>query len=463
MSSHHFELESLQNIPDKKFELNLISVTLTCNRHHISGCGRIFQDADGHFMLDVINAEDLPVGVSLHDLFGGDDEDAGYVKLFGRKKEDSYFDMSAIDENDNLVSCKRVSLERPFTRRTYRVELMSKLIIESSKQRNWQADDAKLIFRNRYKFSTNDAFYKNLTAQQISGDDSKLLRYWKQEIDGFELALHHDLPQLRLHMKGAGADVDTAKRFVNALDFAMAQEHQTFYEVYAQSNSTNFKIVIPPLFSGFEYSKLMAPYGRGIRFGNECEYNHLLMSQYYLHLKDNPSSILPKWHTRLYDAGTGYLFRYLLTLSIAVEALLGRHYPILEEPKVYPETELDKISELAEILNDDVLVIKLKAPVENVNKKQSNYPTKRKLKDLTGEDKVSIGAAQTWDKARGRLAHGEDYNDNMDKGLDIMLDLQTLYYEIVFSIIGFEGKYINFLTNKSGAVVDYPLINNTSS
>jgi hypothetical protein len=464
MSSHHFVLESLQNIPDKKFELNLISVTLTCNKHHISGCGRIFQDADGHLILDLINAEDLPVGVSLHDLFGGDDEDAGYVKLFGRKREDSYFDMSAIDENDNLASCKRVSLERPFTRRTYRVELMSKLIIESSKQPNWQADDAKLVFRNRYKFSTNDAFYKNLTAHQIAGDDSKLLRYWKQEIDGFGLALHRDLSQLRLHIKGVGADDDTAKRFVDALDFAMAQEHQTFYEVYAQSDSTNFKVVIPPRFNGIEQSKLMAPYGCSMAYdGDSCRFNHLIMYQYYLHLKDNPNSILPKWHTRLYDAGTGYLFRYILTLSIAVEALLGRHYPIVEEPKMNPKTELDKISELAGILNDDVLVIKLKALVENVNRKQSNYPTKRKLKGLTGENKVSIGAAQTWDKARGKLAHGEDYNDDMDNGLDTMLDLQTLYYEIVFSIIGYQGEYVNFFASKSGTVVKYPIKQDPSS
>lgn len=456
-SPHHFLLESLQNIPDKKFELNLISVTLSCKKHEIKGCGRIFQHSDGHLMLDLINAEDLPVGVSAHDLFGGDDEDAGYVKLFSIKKDKSYFKMSAVDENDNLVSCKCVGLDRPFTRRTYRVELMSKLIIESSKQQDWQADDTKLIFRNRYKFSTNDAVYKNLTAHQIAGDDSKLLRYWKQEIDGFELALHHDLPQLILHIKGVGADVDTAKRFVDALDFAMAQEHQTFYEVYAQSFSANFKVVIPTRFSGIEHSKLMAPYGCNMAYdGDSCRFNHLIMSQYYKHLKENPNSIFSKWHTRLYDAGTGYLFRYLLTLSIAVEKLLNDYYPIKEDAREFSEAELAQVKGLSIFLEDKRLREKFDKAIGKINNK--GYPSRSTLIALANENKVSEMAAMAWNKARNKLAHGGDYNNNMDKGLDTMLDLQTLYYEIVFSIIGYQGEYVNFFANKSGTVVKYPIM-----
>ena len=76
---------------------------------------------------------------------------------------------------------------------------------------------------------------------------------------------------------------------------------------------------------------------------------------------------------------------------------------------------------------------------------------------LEKENIITQGGKKAWEESRNKYAHGSDHNDGLHKGMDFTLEVQTLYYELIFNKIGYKGKYINYFLNKSGRVLHYPL------
>jgi hypothetical protein len=272
------------------------------------------------------------------------------------------------------------------------------------------------------------------------------------------LVLHRDLPQVQLDISGLAIEEDSVKRLINALDFVTALEHRFYYQVYYKDNTKHFKAVIPVKEHPVLNSILMAPYGPNGPYGDEHEFNHLLMNDYYFFLKNNPDSVLTKWHKRLVDAGTGYHYRFGLVLGIAVEKILRKYYPLDANANLvsYPPDDLKRIVALSETLNNETLAKKIKAIIENLNN-STVYVPRQMLGDLEANQIVSQGGKKAWEESRNKYALGSDHNDDLHKGMDYTLEVQTVYYELIFNKIGYKGKYINYFADKSGNVLNYPL------
>jgi len=110
----------------------------------------------------------------------------------------------------------------------------------------------------------------------------------------------------------------------------------------------------------------------------------------------------------------------------------------------------------SETLSNESLAKKVKAIVYNLNYSPSYVP-KQMLGVLEKENIITQGGKKAWEESRNKYAHGSDHNDDLNKGMDFTLEVQTLYYELIFNKIGYKGKYINYFLNKSGRVLHYPL------
>jgi hypothetical protein len=53
-------------------------------------------------------------------------------------------------------------------------------------------------------------------------------------------------------------------------------------------------------------------------------------------------------------------------------------------------------------------------------------------------------------------AHGDDYNDEMLKAIDLVRENVTIYYELIFNLIEYKGRYTNFFIKKGNPLTTYP-------
>jgi len=430
----------LFQIPNGKFLLNLTYVQVVRGSRTVRGTGYVQLSQEGILVLTIINAN--PPGIkeneanSLFNFFN----DKGFDQTVIITADD-YYQFNGVDEFGNTVSCKHINLDSDNEQRVYTASFQSNVWVSSPKvNAGTRFDKATILLKNKYSFATN-------------ADEA-----WRIKFDDFILTYNKRENEPLLEVFAGGGSALNDKILVNmlqALDFVMGVEHReyfTFYELDFEHYQAEISIrAYTPILDSY----FTPPYRRTGSQGDEAEVNGALFTSYFNYIRSKEKSLLTKWNKRIVDSGTGYYYRHGL-ISVAVEKILDKFYKT-----IVPLPEKNLLLELAALksslinYSDPTLIKNLKDLIDKLSGKGSFIP-KTRLIQLENEDVVSAGAQKSWSNLRNAYAHGTDYNDEMVKAIELVRENVTLYYELIFHLIGYKGRYTNYFVKTGDPLAVYP-------
>jgi hypothetical protein len=436
-------VELLARLPAESFELNLVQVELRNGEHIIKGTGRLAQTEPGELSFTVINDQAPEYDQEVHHHLLSLTTSFDQTKIVGKT---DYYQLAAIDEFGNTVTCAYVDLDENYNKRVYHARLRFNLWIKSAElSPTPHFDNAKIFFRNQYDFA-------------------RFHDVWKMETMELQITLQKKIPYLELEISSSNVDtvIDdvVVKQVTEALDFVMGLEHQFDYRIFTGKKYVDWQVEIcytaqVPI----NKTTFTAPYRRTGSQGDEEEVNSLLFRHYYQFLKQNPISILPKWHKRIVDSGTGYYYKHGMILSVGIEKLLRVYFPSTQaNAEAVNEAEVTKLFEFTASLSDNGLRKKVEVLISGLP--HQNYVPKRMLNKLERKQIISENSQKSWSLLRNKYAHGSDYNDDMHVAIDLVRKNVTLYYELILHIISYQGKYTCYFQPPGQESTAYPPINN---
>lgn len=78
------------------------------------------------------------------------------------------------------------------------------------------------------------------------------------------------------------------------------------------------------------------------------------------------------------------------------------------------------------------------------------------LLQLEYEQIISEGSVASWKTLRSRYAHGEDFNEQLPKAVNLVRKNNMILYELIFHLIGYNGKCADYSGNKGSDYKFYP-------
>ena len=261
------------------------------------------------------------------------------------------------------------------------------------------------------------------------------------------LILHKATKYLHLDIQSNDQNIDknTIKRIIDSLNFVMGIEHQYFYwAIFNQENL--YQVQISTDSKAPQESTFSAPYRRKKLQGDETTENMKLFISYYNHLKFHPNTLFPKLHARIYDSGTGYYYKHGLIISVIIEKILKDYYPISFKVVEIPAQVLKDFEDLKSHAIDltTKTLIELLGRFIKSSTPTPEYNPNKMLQQLERNNVIGPGSLKSWKSLRHKYTHGDDYNDNMQKAIGLIRHNQTIYYELIFNVIGYTGKYTSY-------------------
>ena len=92
-----------------------------------------------------------------------------------------------------------------------------------------------------------------------------------------------------------------------------------------------------------------------------------------------------------------------------------------------------------------------------------NYIPGKMLEKLESEGVIGKGSLNVWRKLRNRYAHGDDFNEELPKAVGLVMQNTTIYYELIFNLIKYEGKYTSYSVTEGNKIKTYPIDRNDES
>lgn len=428
-------VELLEQLPDKGFELNLVQAELRNGVHVIKGTGRLAQNEKNELSLTLINTDAPDYDQEVHHYLMTLNDYFDQTRIVGKN---DYYQLIAIDEFGNHVTCEYVDLHDTYQKGVYKARLRFNLWIKpNSTDEAPTFDQAQAFFRNQYDFARFNGI-------------------WDFAINDLQCSLKKKAPYLQFELLSSNIDRTTVKQATESLDFVMGLEHEFDYIVYTGEKFTEWQIEVSYCPQApINTTTFTPPYRRTGSQGDEEEINTSLFNAYYQFLKNEPKSILTKWHKRIVDSGTGYYYKHGMILSIGIEKILQDYYPYQQgnAAAINPE-EIAKLIEFSETLSDQTLQTKLKNFVKGLS--NQNYVAKRMLTELEAKRIISPGSQKSWTRLRNTYAHGSDYNDEMRQAIDLVRKNVTLYYELIFHLIQYKGRYTCYFQPSGKELTEYP-------
>lgn len=449
---HSFNNLLLPSIPHNKFDVYFPTVTLTKKDRTITGSGHLYQN-EGTFIIKIINSAGVTKQEKAHNFLKSINPSTVIDQILSVK--DYCYCLEAIDDHGSVYTCEYVDIKGDYEKALYTCEFKSSIFINSGVELSNHKHRAEVVFKNKYTFSTTEQEYHELQKHTILEDDGEWRGVWKVCMEDIIVTLHKNTIYLHLEIESNNSsclDHEIIRRVIDSLDFVMAEEHKYFYSIIFGEDSSLAKIstnTTPVL-----KSVMPPPYRKNGSQGDEGVENCKLFECYYKYLVASSNTILPKLQKRIYDSGTGYYYKYGLVISIAIEKILTQYYPMKPSPPSANESDIEIIRKASEKISDAITKKRIDGFRQKLFKNEEFNPAK-KLRLLESQGIIGEKSEESWRKLRNTYAHGDDYNDNMEKAIGLVRHNITIYYELIFNIIEYEGKYTSFAPNNIGRLKIY--------
>jgi hypothetical protein len=447
----------LEKLPEGEFNIYLPKLKLVRKNTQINGVGHLFIN-EGKFVLKVINNSPPDKITESWNFFGQEDGIHEIGKL--QSAADYCYILNAEDDHGNQYQCDYVSIEFDFERVLYTGGFKSVISIFSEEGIKGTKNHASIVLKNKYNFATNQQKYDQITFSTYLDDRAKFKNIWEIQSEDLSLTLYSDTKHLILDAYSNHLDFDNTiiKQILDSLNFVMGLEHAYYYLVlFGEENSFHIKLNTIP--NSPRKTIFTPPYRQTGSIGDEADENTKLFWSYFNYLTKVPQCLFNKLHKRIVDSGTGYYYKHGLIISTSIESILRNYYP--KEPELPSESFLSDTKTLKGDLakfTDSVFLARLNAFISGLTSNKSYIPGKM-LEKLEKEGVIGPGSLAAWRNLRNRFAHGDDYNDELSKAAGLVQQNVTIFYELIFNIIEYNGKYTRYSIKEGNRLSTYPLAN----
>ncbi len=169
-----------------------------------------------------------------------------------------------------------------------------------------------------------------------------------------------------------------------------------------------------------------------------CFMKHTLKSEEYRH---------PIWgqlNAIMEASGSSFIDAKALTLTVAIESILGTEFPYLGEPGKIIGSMIDDLRDYVQSWEGDSSVKnRLLGMISNFGSSSASD----KMRELVNRKAITEDQFKAWKKLRNPTAHSY-----LQTGIptiemvDLLQSCEVLFFHLIFYSIGYEGPYLDFST-----------------
>jgi hypothetical protein len=435
----------INEILTNKYELNLIKVVISKGDEILNGKGTVYQNEEGRLQLKFFSDKEYSEQERLRMLF----ENVGRNSEGGIYSE--FYKMESTDDNRREYYCDQIDLNGS------KDNVMIFRLLGSLNSSSNEGSSTRVILSGKYRIpNTGMINFKTSVSHDYSFTDNK--NVWTIELNGnlkilitkygnyLDLLI---LEQERLEFK----DVDL---IINSLDFVLGTESEPiFINISGNGHKVLNRRNMLRAASTFE-----PPLTSNHNYGSEFTINHSrLFILYYNFIFQDAKKKLPILHNRIVSGSRNYIYAAALVLSVQIETICKVYFSGYYKKDDEFISTLKKCKDLiyeSQIENKESVIKILEEKIRVDTPNQIN--AKNIMQNLAKENQLTKSLISKWSSLRNITAHGDDYKDNNHKELiDKVFLCTNLYYQLIFSLIKYEGKY-SWKEYGKNRLESYPLI-----
>ena len=437
----------INEILANKYELNLIQITITQREEKLIGKGIIHQNEEGQLLLRFFSDKDYSESERL----------IMFVENHNRSNSEGniiseYDKMEGRDENGRKYFCDHV-LNNGSKDNVMVFKLLGALGSDEDKEFNTRA-----IFAGKYSTpDTTNAYFETNVDQIYRFTDYK--HVWRIDVnEEFKiLATNYDHYLDVLILEEKDIEFRNIDEIIDSLNFVLGVELEP---VFINVTNLGHKILNRRNFLKSK-SLFSAPLTSNHNYGNEFTTNHnKLFCLYYNFIRQDSKKKLPTIQKRTVSGSRNYVYPSALVLSVQIETICKEYF------SSYYNSDVDFIHAVEDGINiisksnitrKSEVVGLLKNAISK--KPERNISTTNILKNVAEQRIIDKSLLKNWKNLRNITAHGNSYEgeDEYHPLLSDMFLCTNLYYQLIFALIGYEGKY-SWKEYKKNRIETYPLV-----
>lgn len=417
----------INEILTNKFEVDLIQITISKGDEKLHGKGTIFQNDEGRLLIKVFSDIEYNEQQRLIMLF----EDRGDQNSEGSIISE-FYQMEGVDENRQEYFCDKIDLQQS------KDNVMHFRLLGDLTSLKAEGSSTRIILAGKYqipstgivnfttKVDENYWFtdYKNIWMIDVNENLKILITNYENYLDVL----------INTNQDAEYSDVDD---ILNSLNFVLGIESEPlFINVDKKGHKVLNRRNILKAKSLFD-----APLTSNHNYGSEYTMNHnRLFNSYYNFIRQDTKKKLPIIHRRVVSGSRNYVYAAALIISVQIETICKLYLSdFYEKDKEFIST-LGKCIELianSDIENKERVISSLKGRVTD-----NKVNAKDILHKLATNNHINLSLIKPYSSLRNSTAHGDNYENDDNKKLIGNLFLCTnLYYQLIFLLIGYDGKY----------------------
>lgn len=381
----------------------------------------------------------------------------------------AYYDFTATDYKGREWVSER--LLEPDTNRSVTGDIivegkLAEISCEGQIPQNVKCNGSSLLFQvfDNFEIPCNE---RTLKKKSVAGGAQKSmfgsLNVWKFRCCGFDfLIVKEDGDLLKVHVSTDSQSLPDyfAERVIETLQFVLG--HPITWEIqYSRLNhstkcilrsqrlrrtNARFRPPLPPqwLISS-KTNKITTIHHRN------------LFERYLKHVINHGQPRHPLWAqlNAVYEASDAmFIDAHTLTLTVAIESLLSIEFPNLGKPSKKELKAIQAAKEYFENWEGDIgTKNRIKGSIDSLSQPRAGD----KMKALVKVNAITKKQWKAWQKIRNASAHAYQNNNlTHQKFINLLAEVEVLFYHLVFHTIGYKGKYMDY-SSLGWPLKQYPL------
>lgn len=436
----------INKILTNRFEINLIRITVSKGVKKFYGKGIVYQNDEGQLQLKFFSDKEYTQSERLTILFGGHKESNIEGSIISE-----FYKMEGKDENSREYSCNQIYL------RNYIDNVMDFYLFAALNSPIEEGSSTRVVLAGKYRIPSTNMINRITRVNENFGfTDNEAI--WEIALDEnlkIFITNYDNYMDMLIHGQ-EGIGFDDVDDIVDSLNFVLGTESEpVFINVTNNGHRIRNRRNMMKAISLFT-----APFTPDHNYGNELTVNHNnLFRMYFKFICKDSKKLLPIIHRRIVSGSRNYLYAAALILSVQIETIckdyFSSYYKADEDFIKALKESIDLICS-SEIKEKNKITGLLNSKIPNGSR--NNLSVRNILTNLAEENIISKSLIKNWGSLRNITTHGDSYNDDeVTPLLENWFFCTNLYYQLIFKLIGYEGRY-SWKEYDKNRLESYPII-----
>lgn len=415
----------INKIISNRYEIDLIQITIFKENEKLCGKGTVYQNEEGQLMLKFFSNQEYSEQERLRMLFENID-----LNSEGSVYSD-FYKMEGTDENRCEYCCDQIDLNG------FKDNVMSFRMLGSFDSQKEEGSSTRVILAGKYHVPKTGIISKTIVDQYYGFTENKDI--WKIDIndDLMVLITNYESYLDVLILEKENLDFKDVDYIINSLDFVLGIESESvFINISGKGHKVMNRRNILRAQSMFD-----APLTSDHNYGLEFTINHnRLFISYYNFIRKDTKMKLPIIHRRVVSGSRNYIYAAALIISVQIETICKLY---LADDNEKDKEFIDTLGKCIELIENSNIENKERV-INSLNGKVTDIKVNVKdiLYKLATDNHINRSLIKPYSSLRNRTAHGDNYENDDNRKLSGNIFLCTnLYYQLMFRLIGYEGKF----------------------